>query len=198
MKELQMLTDLITPREIQTSQSLSRKMRIALSFTLACLSSHAVYAQSGAVTDLLRREFIAKDFSVNPFGPVRWMNGGQSYVTLEPADKAEGARDIVRYETATAQREVLVSASQLVPSGSDKALAIEDYAWSADMNRLLIFTNSTRVWRANTRGDYWVLDRKSGALRKLGDGGTPSSLMFAKFSPDGSKVAYVRFNRCLP
>jgi dipeptidyl-peptidase-4 len=194
MKELQMLTGLITPREIQTSQSLSRRMRIALSFTLACLSSHAVYAQSGAVTDLLRREFIAKDFSVNPFGPVRWMNGGQSYVTLEPADKAEGARDIVRYETATAQREVLVSASQLVPSGSDKALAIEDYAWSADMNRLLIFTNSTRVWRANTRGDYWVLDRKSGALRKLGDGGPPSSLMFAKFSPDGSKVAYVRFN----
>jgi hypothetical protein len=115
MKELQMLTDLITPREIQTSQSLSRRMRIALSFTLACLSSHAVYAQSPAVTDLLRWEFIAKDFSVNPFGPVRWMNGGQSYVTLEPADKADGARDIVRYDTATAQREVLVSALQLVP-----------------------------------------------------------------------------------
>jgi hypothetical protein len=93
MKEVQMLTDLITPREIQTSQSLSRRMRIALSFTLACLSSHAVYAQSPAVTDLLHREFIAKDFSVNPFGPVRWMNGGQSYVTLEPADKADGARD---------------------------------------------------------------------------------------------------------
>src|ERR1700721_4002628 len=110
MKELQMFTDMITPREIQTSQSLGRRMRIALSFTLSCLSSHPVYAQSPAVTDLLRREFIAKDFSVNPFGPVRWMNGGQSYLTVEPADKDDGAGDIVRYETAPAQGEVLVSA----------------------------------------------------------------------------------------
>jgi dipeptidyl-peptidase-4 len=102
--------------------------------------------------------------------------------------------DIVRYETATAQREVMVSASQLIPPGSDKPLAIQDYALSEDLSRILIFTNSKRVWRQNTRGDYWVLDPKTGALRKLGNGGPPSSLMFAKFSPDGSKVAYVRFN----
>ena len=62
------------------------------------------------------------------------------------------------------------------------------------MNRVLVFTNSKRVWRQNTRGDYWVLDRKSGVLRKLGNSGPPSTLMFAKFSPDGTKVAYVRFN----
>jgi dipeptidyl-peptidase 4 len=76
-------------------------------------------------------------------------------VTLEPADKADGARDIVRYETATAQREVLVSASQLVPSGSDKPLAIEDYAWSADMNRLLIFTNSQNGGKSRCQWEPW-------------------------------------------
>ena len=60
--------------------------------------------------------------------------------------------------------------------------------------RLLIFTNSKRVWRTNTRGDYWVLDRTSHELRKLGGDAPPASLMHAKFAPDGSRVAYVRSN----
>ena len=73
-------------------------------------------------------------------------------------------------------------------------LAFENYAWSKDKSRLLLYTNSAQVWRQHTRGDYWVLDLKSGALRKLGGDAPASSLMFAKFSPDGSKVAYVRAN----
>ena len=61
-----------------------------------------------------------------------------------------------------------------------------------------------KVWRDKTRGDYWVLDVSTGALKKLGgkleparksaDDQTDSGLMFAKFSPDGSRVAYVRAN----
>ena len=51
------------------------------------------------------------------------------------------------------------------------------------------------MWRLNTRGDYWVLDRESGQLRKLGGSeAKPSTLMFAKFSPDGGRVGYVREN----
>ncbi len=174
-------------------------VRIVFVSAVAGLGALAANAQSPAVVDLLRREFIANDFQVKYFGPARWVNGGQAYATLEPSTKAasgkaEGATDIVRYDTASGQREILVSASQLALPGTEKPLTIENYAWSSDMNRVLIFTDSRRVWRENTRGDYWVLDRKTGTLRKLGDGGPPSSLMFAKFSPDGSKVAYVRFN----
>jgi len=165
-----------------------------LGLGVAAFSSGLAYAQSPVLADLLRREFVTKDFAVKSFGPVRWLNGGQQYATLEPPDKIEGAHDLVRYVTATAQREVLIWAAQLTPPGSDKPLHIEDYSLSQDLNRVLIFTNSRRVWRANTRGDCWVLDRKSGALRKVGESGPPSSLMFAKFSPDGSKIAYVRFN----
>ncbi len=162
-------------------------------FSLA-IASLGAEAQSPDVVDLLRREFIAHDFAVRSFGPSQWLNGGESYTTIEPAAKGQEARDIVRYDTATGQREVLVSASQLTPSASDKPLTIENYAWSADMNRVLLSTNSERVWRENTRSDHWVLDRKSGVLRELGAGGPASFLMFAKFSPDGSKVAYLRFN----
>jgi dipeptidyl-peptidase-4 len=36
-----------------------------------------------------------------------------------------------------------------------------------------------------------VLDLKSGNLRQLGKKVEPATMMFAKFSPDGSHVAYV-------
>ncbi len=142
----------------------------------------------------LRRVFFDREFDAKTFGPARWLAGGEAYVTLEPSAGRAGVRDIVRYETVSGKREVLVTASQLTPAGSHQPLKIDDYAFSRDLKRLLIFTNSVRVWRLNTRGDYWVLDRDAGTLKKLGAGAQPSSLMFAKFSPEGTRVAYVRAN----
>jgi dipeptidyl-peptidase 4 len=101
----------------------------------------------------------------------------------------------VRYDVESDRREVLVAARQLVPEGADAPLDVEDYTWSPDGKKALIFTNTQPVWRLNTRGDYWVLDRESGRLRKLGGSeAKPSTLMFAKFSPDGGRVGYVREN----
>ena len=188
-----MLTDTTKLSEVRMPYRWRHKLLIVASFAIA-LASRAVDAQSPGITDLLRRQFIGNELAVQSFGPVHWVGKGEFYTVLEPSDKRGGLKDIVRYETASAKREVLVSASQLFPPGVDKPLEIENYTFSDDLNRILIFTNSRRVWRQNTRGDYWVLDRKTGTLRKLGDGGPPASLMFAKFSSDGSKVAYVRFN----
>lgn len=161
---------------------------------VACLGAAMLNAQSPAATEILRRAFLDQSFRARTYGPVRWLDGGRSYTTLEPSAKGEAVIELVRYDASTAQREVLITGQELTVPGEKKPIHIEDYALSSDFNRVLLFTNSKRVWRKNTRGDYWVLNRKSGALRKLGDGGPPSTLMFAKFSPDGSKVAYVRFN----
>eukprot|EP01136_Pigoraptor_vietnamica_P013454 Opistho-1_new@54471 len=57
--------------------------------------------------------------------------------------------------------------------------------------KALIYTNTKRVWRQDSRGDYWVADIASNKLTQIGKGKPASSLMFAKFSPDASKVAYV-------
>jgi dipeptidyl-peptidase-4 len=101
----------------------------------------------------------------------------------------------VRYDVEKGSREVLVPASRLVPPGGSEPIHIQDYAWSPDGTQLLVFTNTQPVWRLNTRGDYWVLDRPSGKLRQLGGSeAKPSSLMFAKFAPDGGRVGYVREN----
>jgi dipeptidyl-peptidase-4 len=139
----------------------------------------------------VERIFAGREFAAERFGPARWMSDGASYTTLEPSAEAKGGRDLVLYRAETGRREVLVSAAKLVPAGAAAPLAIEDYAWSPDGRVLIVFTNSKRVWRQNTRGDFWTYELAGGRLRQLGRDFEPSSLMFAKLSPDGRKAAYV-------
>ncbi|MDX2250279.1 MAG: S9 family peptidase [Bacteroidia bacterium] len=142
----------------------------------------------------LERIFRDREFSPESFGPSQWLEEGKSFTTLEPSLGKSGGTDIVEYLSKTGKRTVLVPAEWLIPAIGMPPLEIADYQWSADMNQLLIFTNTQKVWRDHTRGDYWVLDRTSRKLTQIGKNLRPSSLMFAKFSPDGSRVAYVREN----
>ena len=122
------------------------------------------------------------------------MRDGDAYTTLEPGADVKEGRDLVLYGAADGSRRVLVPASKLVPDGASAPLSVENYDWSPDGQVLIVFTNSKRVWRQNTRGDYWTLDLRTGRLRKLGAGFEPSTLMFAKLSPDGRPAAYVMKN----
>ena len=151
-------------------------------------------AGSDQLAGRLARIFSSNALTAKRFGPARWIREGTAFTTLEPSTGDAKAEDIVEYDTASGKRSILVSAAQLTPKDEKKALAIEDYRWDSGLNRLLVFTESKRTWRTNTRGDYWVLDRAAGTLKKLGGDAPASSLMFAKFSPDGSAVAYVRGN----
>jgi dipeptidyl-peptidase 4 len=150
----------------------------------------------------LDRIFAKKEFKAKTFGPARWLDEGKAYTTVEDSASVKGGhetpphkggQEIVRYDTATGERRVLVSASALTEAGSGgKPPEIDDYSWSKDGSKLLLFTNTKKVWRKNTRGDYWILDLKSGKLHKVGGSAPDSSLMFAKLSPDSTRVAYVR------
>jgi dipeptidyl-peptidase-4 len=149
----------------------------------------------------VERIYKDREFSSDYISRLRWLADGSGYTIVEKSEKTttneEGkevsiGRDIVVYNPETLERTVLISAQQLTPLGTDKPLTIDDYTWSDDRQKLLIYTNSKKVWRSNSRGDYWLLDMKAKKLMQLG-GKKPveSSLMFAKFSPDASKVAYV-------
>jgi dipeptidyl-peptidase-4 len=162
---------------------------LALLLVIGAAPAAAQNADPSRLT--LERIFASPEFFGQRFGPARWLASGDAYTTLEPG--AGGGADIVRYDAATGARNVLVPAARLTPVGAAEPLDVEDYSWSADGKHLLIFTNSQRVWRENTRGDFWELDLAGWRLRKLGGpNAKPSTLMFAKFSPDGGRVAYVR------
>ena len=125
-------------------------------------------------------------------GPSRWLDDS-TYTVIRAGSGREGRRPRAGRCRVSGRESVLIPASRFVPKGATEPLDVEDYEWSADHSKLLIFTNSARVWRANTRGDFWVLDVARGKLQKLGGAAAkPSTLQFAKFSPDGKRVAYVR------
>ncbi len=170
--------------------------RIAISAIIAMLiagvHAGAAYAGPADLNQDLARIFNTSDLSTRGFGPAQWLDDSAAYLTVEPSESNRAWPEIVRYDAASGKREVLVSTAALTPAGATEPLRIEGYAFSPDKSHVLICTNSKKVWRQNTRGDYWVLDRSAGTLRKAGGAAPPSSLMFAKFSPDGRRIAYVR------
>ena len=115
---------------------------------------------------------------------LKWTKDGKGYLRQ---DKGE----IVQFNLPDMQRTVLVTKEQLTPTGKTTPLSMRNYFFTDDNSKVLIYTNSKRVWRQDTRGDYWVLDLQTKKLSQIGKTLSESSLMFAKISPDGKKAAYV-------
>ena len=81
---------------------------------------------------------------------------------------------------------------QLILSSSEVGdIKIESFFFSKNKNKILLFTKSVKVWRYNTKGDYWVYDFQTKQGKKIGNSMPDSSLMFAKFSPNEKFVAFV-------
>jgi dipeptidyl-peptidase-4 len=188
-----------------------RLLMLALStFTLAACNSAGKPPISDSLSNGLELSneaiFQSWDYNAKKPMPVRWLDEGGDYSVLETAPGYEQVKlekdrygddikvyeEIVQYDPATLQRKVLITLKQLTPSGSDKALPVDGYEWSKDKSKLLIYTNADYVWRTKDRGDYWVRDMQKNELWKLGgDQSSPAQMKFGKFSPDGSKFAYV-------
>ncbi|MEN2401249.1 S9 family peptidase [Flavobacterium sp. MC2016-06] len=115
---------------------------------------------------------------------LKWTNTNSSYYTIENGE-------IVKYQLPDFSRTIVINAGQLTPKQSGKALEIKDFEFSKDEKLVLIYTNSKKVWRQETRGDYWLLNKTTNELHQIGKGKPESSLMFAKLSPDNNAVAYV-------
>ncbi|OUJ72599.1 S9 family peptidase [Hymenobacter crusticola] len=119
-------------------------------------------------------------------GPgTQWTKDGYGYMRAQDDEIVQlDARD-------PSKKTVLISRQLLTPQGQTAPLKVRRFAFADDGKKVLLNTNTKKVWRYDTRGDYWVFDLGSQKLTQLGKGRPESSLMFAKFSPDGSKVAYV-------
>jgi len=182
---------------------------LLLAAVAACETQPVQPAATIAPERMLSNEAIFSERLYDAKRPVasRWHPNGESFTVLEtsPAyedvdmgvdengDLIQKPKDLVSYDFETLEKTLILSAENLIPEGADTPLVIDDYSWSDDQTKLLLYTNSVRVWRVKSRGDYAVLDLDTGVVRSIGGpDAAPSSLQFAKFSPDGSKVAYIR------
>src|SRR3954468_15442181 len=81
----------------------------------------------------------------------KWTKDGSGYYDEEQ-------NGIVKYILPSMGKVEIADASQLTPKGSTTPLDVKDFVFSEDGKKILIYTNSKKVWRYQTRGDYWVLD----------------------------------------
>lgn len=164
--------------------------------SLSC--APAVVRADEPVTDpsrlTLDRIFQGEEFKGEDPPALQWMKRRGGYTTLEKPSGDGAGKDLVWNDPASGAKEILVPAHRFIPPGEERPLAIEGYEFSEDESKLLLFTAGKRVWRLKSRGDYWVLDVAARELKKLGGAAAPSTLKFAAFSPDASKVAFVREN----
>ncbi|MGG9970226.1 DPP IV N-terminal domain-containing protein [Ferruginibacter sp. SUN002] len=115
-----------------------------------------------------------------PGDGIKWTDDGNGYYRLQ-------GKSITKVDLATGEETELVKKELL----KNLPTAVAAFSISTDKTKILIFTNTARVWRYKTRGDYWVLDVPNKKLTKLGRSLPAQSLMYAKLSPDGRSVAYV-------
>ncbi|MEE1944106.1 S9 family peptidase [Pedobacter sp. KR3-3] len=115
-------------------------------------------------------------------GGINWTKDGSGYY-----QNAGG--EIVMITLPKSDRKTVISRELLTANG--KTIPVRSFQLSDDGTKALIYTNTKKVWRQDSRGDYWVADIANNKLTQIGKDKPASSLMFAKFSPDGSKVAYV-------
>uniref|UniRef100_UPI004047E73C S9 family peptidase n=1 Tax=Algoriphagus sp. TaxID=1872435 RepID=UPI004047E73C len=114
---------------------------------------------------------------------IKWDKNGDTFYAVVK-------NEIFQHSLPNTVGEKLISSAQLSPKGQ-APLSITDFAFSADGQKVLIYTNTKSVWRLQTQGDYWVYELATGKLTQVGEELPESSLRFAKFSPDASKVAFV-------
>ncbi len=111
---------------------------------------------------------------------INWMNDGKFYSALD------GNR-VVKYDITTGQPVArLVDGGQLNPG-----IVIDDYSFSSDEKKLLLQTHRQSIYRRSFVAEYFIYDLSTQKLQPLSSGGAQS---YATFSPDGSKVAFVRGN----
>lgn len=128
--------------------------------------------------------FFAGTLKAQPPRGIHWSKDGTGYFAVEDGN-------IVLTQLPGFIKTTIVAKNQLIPVGAAAPLSVRNFFFSPDNRQVMIYTNTQKVWRYDTRGDYWLLDLNSKQFKQLGKGRAASSLMFAKFSPDGKKVAYV-------
>jgi len=143
---------------------------------------------SPAIESKLKAIFETGEFNARLFRG-EWGPDGATYTVLERNSK-ENVMELVSYEIVTGKRTVLAGSAQLIPSGQQKPLTVENYALSPDGAFILLQTNSrTDEEIGAIVVDYWLLQRKDGNLIKIASGVDPVDVRRC-FSPNSRKIIF--------
>jgi dipeptidyl-peptidase-4 len=133
--------------------------------------------------------FLNEAFTAASFASGKWAESGPIVRFIVPT--GPGETSIVSYDLESDDVVMIVDGAQVFADDVDRNIQIDDYAFSADGQKVLLYVDSEKVWRLNTRGYYYVFDLETRQLAPISDRDFGPQ-MFAKFDPAGERVAFVR------
>lgn len=113
------------------------------------------------------------------------MKDGLHYTRLE---QTRGGNALYKYSYKSGEQ-----VAELVNSSMLGNHTIDAYSFSMDESRILIATNQESIYRHSTKANYLLYNIKSKEFSQLGDE-KEGKIRLAEYSPDGTKVAYVKNN----
>lgn len=119
---------------------------------------------------------------------VRGMNSmkdGKTYGSFE-----KGALNIYNYKTGKLVN-TLFSINDLVLPGDTMPIRLQNYELSQNEDKVLCLTDMEYIYRHSFHATYYVYDMKTKTLQPLSENGKQR---LATFSPDATKVAFMRDN----
>jgi dipeptidyl-peptidase 4 len=129
--------------------------------------------------------YINRKFASKGFSGVQSMNDGDHYCQLK-----KDSLNLYEYSTGK-YTGTIVTSKQLTPAGDTAAIPMAGFKFSEDETKILFKANEEAIYRRSSKADYYIYDIRSGLLFPLSKNGKQR---LATFSPDGSKVAFVRDN----
>ncbi len=118
---------------------------------------------------------------------VRSLNNGVDYTSIVSAEKGS---DVVKYSYLKASEgEVLINNTDLV--FDNKKIPLNNYEFSSDEAKVLISSNTEGIYRHSSKSDYYTYDL---ATKKMDKVSTGEKQLYATFSPNADKVAFVKSN----
>jgi dipeptidyl-peptidase-4 len=155
-------------------------------FLLLSSSTHGIAQQSKR--DISLEDIWAKGtFRAKGVFGLNSMKDGLHYTAF---DNADGKQGLAKFEYKTGRKVGMVFLlNELKADG--KEISPDDYRFSPDERKILISTETEQIYRHSSKEEYYVMDTASHKLTQLSKGGKQR---YASFSPDGSKVAFVRDN----
>jgi dipeptidyl-peptidase-4 len=141
-----------------------------------------VMAQEQKIT--LEKIFKEKVYSTKGLRGMRSLNDGERYLTLE-----DNKINIYSYKTGE-RLGVFVDGADLI-NENGKNIPLSNYQLSTDEKKILIATDSVAIYRHSSKAEFYVWDIETKKLTQLSKEGKQR---IPQFSPDGTKVAFVRDN----
>ena len=148
----------------------------------AALLISATTALAG--NDLSLKDITSGKFAPKGIGSITALDDGETY-----AQVSKDGKKVVRYSFRTGkQTDVLFDVNNTI---GQKIESFEDYIMSPDGTKMLIQTNSHKIYRRSFTADFYIYTIASRKLEKLSDNGAQQTPVW---SPDGKQIAFVRDN----